>query len=277
MLRKKILILLLINPLLLIMQFLVGGLTYCKVTNLNKHHNSVIEVRVYLRNNLINLISAESNQRAYILSSHKSYLTRYYKDVAEIKEQVVPAEYKANEWIKLQTHYTGKRLAELERGIVNSERQLSDTALVFTNPEHGWIDSIINGNRIFYDKLNSESEQYEQSEYWWIKVIFCVFITIFLFNILFVALAIWSIKHDMTVLTNLNAALESKNQTMQQLSYKTYHQLREPLRNISGFLKLLLKKHEAVLDDEAKEFIEHSIQATQKLDKEIKELRDRLS
>ncbi|MBK8658198.1 MAG: hypothetical protein IPN22_04825 [Bacteroidetes bacterium] len=80
----------------------------------------------------------------------------------------------------------------------------------------------------------------------------------------------------MMVLTNLNAALESRNQTMQQLSYKTYHHLREPLRNISGFLKLLLKKHQAVLDDEAKEFIEHSIHATQKLDEEIKALRDKL-
>ncbi len=71
----------------------------------------------------------------------------------------------------------------------------------------------------------------------------------------------------------LLSELEEKNKSLREFTFMSYHQLKEPLRSISGFTQLLRKKNEGLLDEESKEFIDHTINAVDQMNNTINNLR----
>jgi light-regulated signal transduction histidine kinase (bacteriophytochrome) len=49
--------------------------------------------------------------------------------------------------------------------------------------------------------------------------------------------------------------LEQSNRDLQHFAYMVSHDLREPLRSVSGFAQLLARRYAAVVDDEGREFV----------------------
>jgi chemotaxis family two-component system sensor kinase Cph1 len=66
-------------------------------------------------------------------------------------------------------------------------------------------------------------------------------------------------------LEDMIAELEQANVQMLQYNYNSYHSLRTPLRNITGFLKLLSKKYDTQLDQEAREYITYVTEGVKQL------------
>lgn len=66
--------------------------------------------------------------------------------------------------------------------------------------------------------------------------------------------------------------LETSNQELEQFAYVASHDLQEPLRMVTGFLKLLEKKYSHVLDDKGRKYIQMSIDGAERMRKLIIDL-----
>jgi signal transduction histidine kinase len=74
-----------------------------------------------------------------------------------------------------------------------------------------------------------------------------------------------SLRESQTELARSNAELE-------RFAYVASHDLREPLRTITGFLGLLSRRHRFRLDDEGREFIDLAVAGAKRMDSLIAEL-----
>ena len=66
--------------------------------------------------------------------------------------------------------------------------------------------------------------------------------------------------------------LEEANREMEAFSYSVSHDLREPLRALRGFSRILLEEHSAVLDDEGRRLLGVVIENTEKMGRLIDDL-----
>jgi len=66
--------------------------------------------------------------------------------------------------------------------------------------------------------------------------------------------------------------LESANKALESFSYSVSHDLRAPLRAISGFAEILNRRYLDALDEEGKRFLEHIIGASARMDQLIRDL-----
>ncbi len=66
--------------------------------------------------------------------------------------------------------------------------------------------------------------------------------------------------------------LEESNEELEQFAYIASHDLQEPLRMVSSFLQLLVKKHTSQLNSEALEFINFAVDGSNRMRQLIKDL-----
>ena len=80
------------------------------------------------------------------------------------------------------------------------------------------------------------------------------------------------ILRDITERVRAQESLESSNLDLQQFAYVASHDLRTPLRAISGFVELLHRKYAVQLDQEAAELTRRAIAGARRLDRLIEDL-----
>jgi PAS domain S-box-containing protein len=80
------------------------------------------------------------------------------------------------------------------------------------------------------------------------------------------------ILRDVTERIRAHKALERSNRALQQFAYAASHDLRTPLRTISGFIQLLGEKYAGKLDEEANEWIARAIAGANRLEALVDDL-----
>ncbi|MCX5770163.1 MAG: ATP-binding protein [Candidatus Hydrogenedentes bacterium] len=73
-------------------------------------------------------------------------------------------------------------------------------------------------------------------------------------------------------LKRLTDDLTRSNEDLERFSYFASHDLQEPLRQISGFVQLLEKRHKDNFDQEAREYFDYIIEASQRMSLLIRDL-----
>jgi PAS domain S-box-containing protein len=68
------------------------------------------------------------------------------------------------------------------------------------------------------------------------------------------------------------AELKRSNEDLQHFAYIASHDLQEPLRMVSGFLKLLVDRYRPQLDDKAREYIDYSVEGATRMSQLIADL-----
>lgn len=71
---------------------------------------------------------------------------------------------------------------------------------------------------------------------------------------------------DITARKASEAEIAAKNRDLQTLLYVTSHDLREPLRAIAGFSRLMQERYAERLDEKGQEFLMHTVHGAQRMD-----------
>jgi PAS domain S-box-containing protein len=79
-------------------------------------------------------------------------------------------------------------------------------------------------------------------------------------------------KRAEEALANVAAELTQANSDLRQFAHSASHDLREPLRQLAVFSEVLQRKYQAHLDAEAKEIIQHSVDAAHRMETLLKGL-----
>ena len=78
--------------------------------------------------------------------------------------------------------------------------------------------------------------------------------------------------HDITRRKAAEAEIRSKNQDLETLLYVTSHDLREPLRAIENFSRLVCERYADKLDAKGQDFLERVVQRAQRLDRLLEDV-----
>jgi light-regulated signal transduction histidine kinase (bacteriophytochrome) len=68
------------------------------------------------------------------------------------------------------------------------------------------------------------------------------------------------------------AELERSNQELERFAYVASHDLREPLRSVSGFIRLLSRRHADALDEDGRTWIRYALQGAERMNALIADL-----
>ena len=80
------------------------------------------------------------------------------------------------------------------------------------------------------------------------------------------------VKSRTSELARSNAELERSNIELQQFAYVASHDLKEPLRMVSGFCQLLASRYKDKFDDDGRKFIEFAVEGAQRMHDLIEDL-----
>lgn len=273
---KKRIFILYINPVLLFL-LSVGTIFFLTQLRSNSEEISNTELNIKKLNKRVELaLDAESAFRGYVLTKNQLFFDAYV--------------YAKNELIKIEISYNEDEIAFNQISKADSFYSKKSTFmdsviyLVESNNNSLAVDAVASGyGKLLMDSIQSyntsitlslldEIKEKNIQEYKRLSVISLSVVLLLLLNLALTYVSLKNLNRDIEQIEIVNNSLEQNNKNLTKLFTQTYHHLREPLRNISGFATLLANEENNKAQQH--DFRLHLIQAVKQMEEEIKTIAD---
>jgi CHASE3 domain sensor protein len=266
---------------MLVLQLAIGIFIFKNVQNISRTEEDQNKIDTYLRTNTKYISNAESAQRGYLLTGSKSYLETFKTDQEEISKNEkyfskLPVEFNSAEVRDLQ-RLSANKLSEMQLTITLYNAGSADQALSVVKEGSGklMMDSIRNSTKGLRAQIAGVVTNKKNTE----RHLFILFLWLICLLIVFNLFLVWysykKLKSYTENLEHLVYSLEDANDRMRNYTFMSYHELKTPLRGISGFAQLLKKKVDPQLGEEEKEYIEYIRENVKQMDLTISKMRSR--
>jgi len=240
---------------------------------------------------LLNLLNAESGQRGYLLTGESDYLNPYFLATENFRKNMAALQ----EWAQEHPQYV-KALAEIEKQSELKFKELADTISLYRTKGYAAARKIVQTDlgketmtKIRDNLAVVKSEQVQLLKQQRIenqtqvrKTVASITIGSMLATVLLLSSLNLYMKNSLkrseveSEVRQLNRRLEHKiheieivNKELESFSYSVSHDLRAPLRAMSGFGNILLEDHAKNLDDEGRKYLHRIIAAADKMSRLI--------
>jgi CHASE3 domain sensor protein len=277
--NKKFAFLLAVTPILLASQLVICVVIFSYIVKINNVENQSKLVDDYMRYNIRYVTVAESGQRGYLLTKDSSYLKPYFNALVEIEknEQVYDSLLNGIEIENLKHVRTlsQAKLNELAATINLHNEGKIDSALAVIKSGYGAsvMDTLRDETNSIRSDISASISLMQQREFTLIYILLGLIITLILFNIFFAIYKYnWVINNAQQLESSIEE-LEKANKQLNDYTNMSYHELKTPLRSITGFLQLLRKKYGNQMDGEAVEFVGYITDGVVQMNSTINTLR----
>lgn len=280
--NKRVLFFLLITPVLLVIQLSIGLFIFSNFQSIERSEAEETKIDTYLRTNTKYISHAESAQRGYLLTGDPKYLETYKSDLEEREKNeeyltTLPIAVQTSAAIKDLEHISKIKLNQMALSIkfYNSGKKDSAVELIKNNTAKLMMDSIRKSTTAMRDQITNTLNDKKSKERYLFMSFLCLIAALILFNLFLVWYTYKKLKSYTENLEHLINSLEDTNGRMRNYLFMSYHDLKTPLRGISGFAQLLKKKFDHHLDNEEKEYISYITDNVKLMDKTINQMREK--
>lgn len=277
--NRKFAALLAVTPILLVLQLIVCIGIFAYIKAINKVEDESLMMDNYMRLNIRYITVAESAQRGYFLTNDSSYLQPYFMAIQELinNEDSFDSLFAGmdtrhlTEVRRLSKH----KLNELDATIDLYNANKKDSALIIVKTGYGAavMDSLRNETREIRTDINGRIMKMQSREFLLIYTLLGLIIVLIVFNIFVAAYNYKWVVNNTAKLEESVDSLEKSNEMLRNYTNMSYHELKTPLRSITGFLQLLRKKYGNQLDGEATEFVQFITEGVVQMNNTINNLR----
>lgn len=277
--NKKFALLLAVTPILLVCQLAIFIVILSYIKDIKQVEEESRLVDNYMRLNIRYITVAESGQRGYLLTHDSSYLKPYFNALKELQNN-------ESSFDSLFADIDTKHLTEVRRLSNNKLKELAltidlhnsgklDSAMEVVQSGYGAsvMDSIRDETHDIRGDISAHIAAMQKQEYMLIYLLLGLIIALIIFNMFFALYKYKWITSNAQQLEHSIDELEKANKQLSDYTNMSYHELKTPLRSITGFLQLLRKKYGNQMDGEAVEFVGYITEGVVQMNSTINALR----
>jgi CHASE3 domain sensor protein len=243
--NKKVLWLLAITPLFLFIEFVIGLLVFLDIQHINKEEAKNSKMDLYLRTNTKYVTNAESAQRGYLLTGDKKFLENYNANLEEIRKNEeyydsLPGDIRERDLSALQ-HTSKKKFEEMSLTIQLYDAGHKDSSLAVVNTGYGkrMMDTIRATSLAIRTQISDQMAEEKKLANQLFFLFLGLIALLMVFNLFIVWYTYSKFKNYAEHIETMVSSLQNANDRMGEYTSQSYHELKTPLRSISGFAQLL--------------------------------------
>jgi signal transduction histidine kinase/uncharacterized membrane protein YhdT len=245
---------------------------------------------------MLNLLNAESGQRGYLLTGENDYLDPYFAAAANFRKTMTSLRV----WVEDHPQYKAA-FDEIEKQSEIKFKELADTILLFRTKGFGAARKVVQTDlgkdtmtkiRTYLSSVKDEQvqllkRQRFENQNQVRKTVTSITVGSMLATVLLLSSLNLYMKNSLkrseieSEMRQLNQRLEHKireteyaNKELESFSYSVSHDLRAPLRAMSGFGNILLEDHAQSLNEEGRKYLDRIIAAANKMSRLINGILD---
>jgi CHASE3 domain sensor protein len=278
--HRSILSLLLITPVLLVIELAIGYGIYKNIQSTNQAEEKNSRLDLYLRTNTKYISYAESAQRGYLLTGETKFRDSINADFGEIAKNeayydTLPAEIKSRDLSVIQKLSKRKMaIVALTVGLYDRDQRDSALAIVKTGAGIRMMDSLRAASTTIRNEFAAQVTMHKARQNYLFSLFLGLITALFFFNLFLVWYTYRKFLDHTRDLEGMVASLRDANERMGQYTAASYHELKTPLRNISGFAQLLKRRYSHADDSsEENQFVQYITDGIKQMNKIINDMR----